>query len=145
MAALIARFETTDPDDAGARDWSDLDQRMHYIVHLFRCFHEREDLFNAPFTPAQVERLMAGVVPDGRSLRCASKKRRIRPQASSADGWWKPSPRDPHQRVQRPALDRLKNEWPASGYSLTSCSTPARSSAASTFAAAPLSPASRAP
>ena len=64
LAALIARFET-EPDDAGARDWSDLDQRMHYIVHLFRCFHEREDLFSPPFTPAQIERLLAGVIPEG--------------------------------------------------------------------------------
>ena len=64
LEALIARFET-DPDHAGARDWSDLDQRMHYIVHLFRCFHEREDLFSAPFTPAQVERFRAGIVPEG--------------------------------------------------------------------------------
>ena len=43
LAALIARFET-DPDDAGARDWSDLDQRMHYIVHLFRVLPRAEDL-----------------------------------------------------------------------------------------------------
>ncbi len=64
LAALVGRFET-DPDDAGARDWSDLDQRMHYIVHLFRCFHVREDLFGAPFTPAQVERFRAGIVPEG--------------------------------------------------------------------------------
>jgi hypothetical protein len=64
LAALIARFET-DPDDAGARDWSDLDQRMHYIVHLFRCFHAQEDLFTAPFTPAQIERIRAGAIPEG--------------------------------------------------------------------------------
>jgi hypothetical protein len=64
LQALVGRFET-DPDDAGARDWSDLHQRMHYIVHLFRCFHEREDLFTAPFTPAQVESVLAGIVPEG--------------------------------------------------------------------------------
>jgi hypothetical protein len=64
LAELVGRFET-DPDDCGARDWSDLSQRMHYIVHLFRCFHEREDLFRPPFTPEQVERIRAGVVPTG--------------------------------------------------------------------------------
>ena len=63
LAALIARFET-DPDDAGAHDWSDLDQRMHYIAHLFRVFHERDELASAPFTPAQIESFLAGVVPD---------------------------------------------------------------------------------
>jgi hypothetical protein len=67
LEALIARFEPVPPalDDCGAQDWSELDQRMHYIVHLFRAFHEREDLFGAPFTPEQVERFRAGVVPEG--------------------------------------------------------------------------------
>ncbi len=64
LNALVGRYET-DPDDAGALDWSELDQRMHYIVHLFRCFHAREDLFGAPFTPAQIESFRAGVVPTG--------------------------------------------------------------------------------
>ena len=41
LKELLARFEPVapDPDDCGARDWSDLHQRMHYIVHLFRVFH----------------------------------------------------------------------------------------------------------
>ena len=41
LEALIAQFEPVAPapDHSGARDWSDLDQRMHYIVHLFRVFH----------------------------------------------------------------------------------------------------------
>ena len=64
LNALVARFET-DPDVAGARDWSNLDERMHYIVHLFRCFHERAELFNPPFTPEQVARVRAGDVPEG--------------------------------------------------------------------------------
>jgi hypothetical protein len=34
-------------------------------VHLFRAFHTAEDLFGAPFTPEQIERFMAGAVPDG--------------------------------------------------------------------------------
>jgi hypothetical protein len=52
-------------DDCGARDWSELAQRMHYIAHLFRAFHERADLASPPFTPAQVERIRAGTLPDG--------------------------------------------------------------------------------
>jgi hypothetical protein len=38
---------------------------MHYIVHLFRVFHLSEQLFEAPFTPTQVESLARGAIPDG--------------------------------------------------------------------------------
>ncbi len=67
LERLLARFEPVPPalDDCGARDWSELNQRMHYIVHLFRAFHERADLASPPFTPEQVERLRSGRVPDG--------------------------------------------------------------------------------
>ena len=60
------------PDDCGARDWAELAQRMHYISHLFRAFHERPELSSAPFTPAQVERLRAGEVPDGAAVNATS-------------------------------------------------------------------------
>ncbi len=64
---LLGRFEPppSTPDDCGARDWSELSQRMHYIVHLFRAFHERADLHQPPFTPEQVRVIRSGVVPDG--------------------------------------------------------------------------------
>jgi hypothetical protein len=52
-------------DHSGARDWAVLEQRMHYIVHLFRAFHEQHDLFDPPFTPAQIDRIAAGAIPDG--------------------------------------------------------------------------------
>ena len=67
LQRLVARFEPVPPavDDCGARDWSELTQRMHYIVHLFRVYHDRRELADPPFTPAQIERLRAGVVPDG--------------------------------------------------------------------------------
>ena len=67
LEELVARFEPQPPalDDCGARDWSELPQRMHYISHLFRCYHERAELDDAPFTPEQVERFRAGVVPAG--------------------------------------------------------------------------------
>ena len=65
--ALLARYEPVPPalDDCGARDWSELPQRMHYIAHLFRAFHEHADLASPPFTAAQVERIRAGELPDG--------------------------------------------------------------------------------
>jgi hypothetical protein len=64
---LVARFEPVSParDDCGARDWSDFDQRMHYIVHLFCAFHLRDELSRPPFTPEQVASFSRGVVPDG--------------------------------------------------------------------------------
>ena len=67
LIELLMRFEPEAPalDDCGARDWSDLQQRMHYIVHLFRAFHAWEELSRPPFTPDQVRRFSAGVVPDG--------------------------------------------------------------------------------
>ena len=67
LTELLARFEPVapTPDDCGARDWSDLHQRMHYIVHLFRAFHLNEQLSRPPFTPEQVASISSGVVPDG--------------------------------------------------------------------------------
>ena len=64
---LLARFEPVAPapDDCGARDWSDLQQRMHYIVHLFRTFHLNEKLSESPFNPDQVESFGRGVIPEG--------------------------------------------------------------------------------
>jgi hypothetical protein len=49
----------------GAHDWSNLRQRMHYIVHLFRAFAEDDSLFSQPFTEQQVDRFRVGIVPDG--------------------------------------------------------------------------------
>ncbi len=67
LRELMERYEPVPPaaDDCGAQDWSVLDQRMHYLVHLFRAYHEEETLASPPFTPAQVERILAGDVPDG--------------------------------------------------------------------------------
>jgi hypothetical protein len=67
LAPLIARFEpiAPAPDDCGARDWAVLEQRMHYIVHLFRATQEHAELSRAPFTPTQVSSILAGAIPDG--------------------------------------------------------------------------------
>jgi hypothetical protein len=67
LAALLVRFQCrgVDPHDCGARDWSVLEQRMHYIVHLFRAFHAAEALYRPPFTDRQVEDFSRGLVPSG--------------------------------------------------------------------------------
>jgi len=67
LVELLGRFEPAAPahDDCGARDWADLHQRMHYIVHLFCAFHARQELAQPPFTPAQAASVARGVVPAG--------------------------------------------------------------------------------
>jgi hypothetical protein len=67
LIELRARFEPVAPaaDDCGARDWSDLGQRMHYIVHMFCAFHLDEQLASPPFTPEQVSSFNQGIVPGG--------------------------------------------------------------------------------
>ena len=67
LIELVARFEPVAPalDDCGARDWSDLNQRMHYIVHMFCAFHLSEELARPPFSPEQVASFSGGIVPDG--------------------------------------------------------------------------------
>jgi len=67
LIALLARFEPVppSPDDCGARDWSELEQRMHYIAHMFRAFHLNQQLSRPPFSPEQLTSLERGVLPDG--------------------------------------------------------------------------------
>lgn len=68
LTGLLAQIDPT-PDSlagSGTADWTDLPDRMHFITDLFRCYHDRPELFDAPFTPAQVARLRAGRRPDGR-------------------------------------------------------------------------------
>jgi hypothetical protein len=67
LAELLARFEPVAPapDDCGARDWSDLQQRMHYIVHMFCAFHLSEQLVRPPFSPEQMASFNRGIVPEG--------------------------------------------------------------------------------
>jgi hypothetical protein len=67
LVELLARFEPVPPvpDDCGARDWSVLEQRMHYISHLFRAFHGSASLFDPPFTEEQVRAFGRGEVPAG--------------------------------------------------------------------------------
>ena len=67
LIELLALYEpiAPAPDDCGATDWSDLHQRMHYIAHLFRAFHQTDDLSRPPFTPQQVKSFSRGLVPEG--------------------------------------------------------------------------------
>lgn len=67
---LIALIEKLDPTpesvaDSGALDWADLPDRLHFIIDLFRCYQEYQELHVPPFTQAQVQALKAGRIPTG--------------------------------------------------------------------------------
>jgi len=67
LLALLKQIDPT-PDslrDTGAVDWADLLDRLHFIVDLFRCYHESANLLEAPFSADQVMALKAGTVPAG--------------------------------------------------------------------------------
>jgi hypothetical protein len=49
--------------DAGALDWTDLAQRMRFILTLFRVRQQDPDLFRQPFTDAQRAAIFAGRLP----------------------------------------------------------------------------------
>ena len=68
LHALLERLDPT-PDslrESGALDWADLPDRLHFIVDMFRCYQERLDLLEPPFTSEQVAELRAGRLPAGR-------------------------------------------------------------------------------
>ena len=37
----------------------------HYILHLFRSWHEHPELASPPFTTSQLASISAGVIPEG--------------------------------------------------------------------------------
>jgi len=64
---FVKEYDPCPPDGTAcaARDWCDLRQRMHYIVHLFRAYADASMLFSRPFTPDQVAAFRAGSIPRG--------------------------------------------------------------------------------
>jgi hypothetical protein len=68
LQALLAQIDPT-PDstrESSAVDWSALPDRLHYIIDLFRCYHESADWLDPPFTAEQIAALKAGRLPQGR-------------------------------------------------------------------------------
>jgi hypothetical protein len=68
LQSLLERIDPT-PDstnDGGAVDWASLPDRLHFIVDMFRCYHETSTLFDPPFTGEQVVALKSGQLPGGR-------------------------------------------------------------------------------
>jgi hypothetical protein len=64
---LIARFDSTRGAlrGSGARDWGDLDDRMNFIVNLFRSRHKSLELFDQPFFHEQRQAMQDGTMPEG--------------------------------------------------------------------------------
>ena len=51
--------------NSGAEDWADLDQRMNYIVNLFRSWQQQVTLLKSPFSDDQLDVMQTGSVPAG--------------------------------------------------------------------------------
>jgi hypothetical protein len=52
--------------ETGAIDWADLNERLHFIADMFRCFQQSPDLFCEAFTTEQLTVLEKGELPGGR-------------------------------------------------------------------------------
>jgi len=67
LRGLLSRIDPTPNATAGsgATDWANLDERMHFITDLFRCWHMRAELFTPPYDGAQVAALRTGTRPAG--------------------------------------------------------------------------------
>lgn len=50
---------------SAAEDWTEIDDRMNYIVDLFRTHHLHEAVFAAPYTPEQIAAIDRGDLPTG--------------------------------------------------------------------------------
>ena len=68
LLALLAKFDLSIDSlhGDGAKDWSELNQRLHFIADLFRCYHEAKNLFDEAFTRQQIEMIRGGGLPEGR-------------------------------------------------------------------------------
>ena len=65
--AAVAQWDRTEGTGrpSGAHDWAVLEQRMNYIVNLFRAHQQNGSLFNPPFDATQTAALLRGEMPTG--------------------------------------------------------------------------------
>jgi hypothetical protein len=68
VLAILARYDRSGDTlrRSRAKDWSDLDDRMNFIVDLFRSYQQTEALFEPPFTAEQMAVLDDGRIPKGK-------------------------------------------------------------------------------
>lgn len=67
LIALLRKIDPTPDDllDSGTRDWANLPDRLHFIVDMFRCYHQRPSLAWMPFDEQQLTALQTGKIPGG--------------------------------------------------------------------------------
>jgi hypothetical protein len=67
LAALVSTYGALPPtpENCGATDWGILEQRMRYISHLFRAYHEDDAMATPPFTVSQIAEIANGQLPAG--------------------------------------------------------------------------------
>jgi hypothetical protein len=67
LTSLLHRYNSLKPSskEVPTHDWADLDERMHFIVQLFRSRQQDAVLYSEPFTAEQRAKIHAGVIPDG--------------------------------------------------------------------------------
>jgi hypothetical protein len=66
-ASAVSQWDRTGGRGApsGAHDWAVLEERMNFIVNLFRSRQQDASLFNPPFSDTQLHVLAEGQVPPG--------------------------------------------------------------------------------
>jgi hypothetical protein len=67
LIRLLRQYDRTwdTTDQTGARDWTSLGDRMHYIADLFRARQQEPSLFQLPFSVEQCQTIARGEVPLG--------------------------------------------------------------------------------
>lgn len=67
LRLLLEKIDPTQDSlaESGAVDWSDLPERLHYIVDLFRLYQQDANLFEPPYSADQVFEIKAGRLPAG--------------------------------------------------------------------------------
>ncbi len=65
---ILARYDRSGDTLRRSRadDWSNLDDRMNFIVDLFRSYQQTQALFEPPFKPEQMADLDEGRIPEGK-------------------------------------------------------------------------------
>lgn len=68
LRLLLDKYDPTpdSPFASGVFDWADLADRLHFIIDLFRCYQENQNLFEPPFSAEQVLAINSATLPGGR-------------------------------------------------------------------------------
>ena len=67
VIALVSSFnrDTNTLSGSATQNWASLDERMGFIVDLFRSHQQYKRIFEAPFLDDQIEAIDSGYMPAG--------------------------------------------------------------------------------